>query len=65
MWHPGSEPAPSPEAGGPSASAAAAAAEAALGASGSAMAKEDLANLLMAWYHAGYYTGKFAQHLPA
>ena len=29
------------------------------------MAKEDLANLLMAWYHAGYYTGKFAQHLPA
>jgi hypothetical protein len=22
-----------------------------------------LANLLMAWYHAGYYTGKFARHV--
>ena len=41
--------------------AAAAAASALGGASG--LAKEDLANLLMAWYHAGYYTGRFSRHV--
>jgi hypothetical protein len=60
-------PPPPPQGGGPRVDAATAdaAAAGALGPGASPAQRAELANLLLAWYQAGYYTGRYTQRSGA